>query len=114
MVKTEEIDEAAPAAAELEMTKDHMNYDLVDKEVAQYANEVIVEIDEETNKRLKRKIDKRVMLVMIVTYLIQTLDKGTLSYASIMGIQKDLNLHGQQVRSLNERSLISKYGLTRQ
>ncbi|GAM42268.1 hypothetical protein TCE0_044r16075 [Talaromyces pinophilus] len=96
MVKTEEIDEAAPAAAELEMTKDHMNYDLVDKEVAQYANEVIVEIDEETNKRLKRKIDKRVMLVMIVTYLIQTLDKGTLSYASIMGIQKDLNLHGQQ------------------
>lgn len=98
MVKTDEINEAAaPAVAQLELVKDHMDYELVDKEVAQYANEVIVEIDEATNKRLKKLIDKRIMAVMIVTYLIQTLDKGTLSYASIMGIQTDLHLVGQQV-----------------
>lgn len=98
MAKTDDINEAAaPAVDQMELVKDHMNYDLVDKEVAQYANEVIVEIDDETNKRLKKLIDKRIMAVMIVTYLIQTLDKGTLSYASIMGIQTDLHLHGQQV-----------------
>lgn len=98
MAKTGEIDEAAaPAVAQLELVKEHMNYELVDKEVAQYANEVIIEIDDETNKRLKKMIDKRILTVMIVTYLIQALDKGTLSYASIMGIQKDLHLHGQQV-----------------
>lgn len=103
MVKTDEINEAAaPAVAQLELVKDHMNYELVDKEVAQYANEVIVEIDDETNKRLKKMIDKRIMAVMIVTYLIQTLDKGTLSYASIMGIQTDLHLHGQQVSIVGE------------
>jgi hypothetical protein len=43
----------------------HMNYELVDKEVAQYASETIVENDEETNRRLKLLIDKRVLAVMI-------------------------------------------------
>lgn len=76
----------------------HMNYDLVDKEVAQYASETIVEIDEETNKRLKRLIDKRVLAVMVFTYFIQTLDKGTMSFASIMGIINDTHLTGNQVR----------------
>ena len=109
MVKTDEIDgAAAPAVHQMEMVKDHMNYELVDKEVAQYANEVIVEIDDETNKRLKKLIDKRIMAVMIVTYLIQTLDKGTLSYASIMGIQTDLHLHGQQVKYLGREQLMGE------
>lgn len=106
MTKTDEINEAAaPAVDQMELVKDHMNYELVDKEVAQYANEVIVEIDDETNKRLKKLIDKRIMAVMIVTYLIQTLDKGTLSYASIMGIQTDLHLHGQQVSTVGDNTL---------
>jgi hypothetical protein len=75
----------------------HMNYELVDKEVAQYASETIVEIDEETNKRLKRLIDKRVLAVMVFTYFIQTLDKGTMSFASIMGVIDDTHLTGNQV-----------------
>lgn len=108
MVKSDEINEM-PAVRELDVVKDHMNYELVDKEVAQYANEVIVEVDEQTNKRLKKQIDKRIMVVMIVTYLIQALDKGTLSYASIMGISKDLHLHGQQVSTEKRRSLIPTY-----
>ncbi|CUA71692.1 putative transporter C1773,15 [Schizosaccharomyces pombe 972h-] [Rhizoctonia solani] len=53
-------------------------------------------IDEATNKRLKRMIDKRVLLVMVVTYFAQTLDKGTINFASIMGIQQDTHLVGQQ------------------
>ncbi len=71
--------------------------DLVDREVAEYANATIVEVDDATSRRLKRLIDKRVMVVMVVTYLVQTLDKGTMSYASIMGIQEDTHLVGQQV-----------------
>lgn len=86
-----------PEAMEMDTVKQQMNYDLVDREVAEYANTTIVEIDDATNRRLKRLIDKRVMLVMVVTYLIQTLDKGTMSYASIMGIQEDTHLVGQQV-----------------
>lgn len=96
MDKASEINEA-PEAVEMDVVKEHMNYDLIDREVAEYANATIVEIDEATNRRLKRLIDKRVMVVMVITYLIQTLDKGTMSYASIMGIQEDTHLVGQQV-----------------
>ncbi|KAF7355160.1 MFS general substrate transporter [Mycena sanguinolenta] len=71
----------------------------IDAEVAQFfatqVHEPVV-IDEETNKRLRRMVDKRVMVVMVVTYFAQTLDKGTLNFASIMGIIQDTHLHGQQ------------------
>ncbi|KAI8719960.1 MFS domain-containing protein [Fusarium sp. LHS14.1] len=68
----------------------------VDPEVAKYASAAAIEIDSETNKRLKRMIDKRVLLVMMVTYFLQALDKGTISFASIMGIVDDTRLVGQQ------------------
>lgn len=80
-----------------ELKKDFMDFDRVDKEVAKYATSDIVEISEEENKRLKRMIDLRVLAVMIPTYFLQALDKGTMSFASIMGIREDLNLHAQQV-----------------
>lgn len=73
-----------------------MNYDRVDKEVAKYASGAVVHVSPEDNARLKKKIDKRVLAVMIFTYFIQALDKGTLSFSSIMGIQTDANLHGTQ------------------
>ncbi|EED13903.1 2-ketogluconate transporter, putative [Talaromyces stipitatus ATCC 10500] len=88
MAKTDDINLEVPQTAEVEVVKDHMNYDLVDKEV--------VEVDKPTSRRLRRLIDKRVMVVMTITYLIQTLDKGTMSYASIMGIVSDAHLVGQQ------------------
>ncbi|KAK1992340.1 major facilitator superfamily transporter [Colletotrichum falcatum] len=72
------------------------NYDKVDNEVAKYAGQGIVEMDEATNKRLKKTIDKRVLLVMVVTYFMQSLDKGTMSFASIMGIVSDTGLKGQE------------------
>lgn len=54
---------------------DHMNYDRVDGELAKYANAARVDISEAEDKRLKRMIDKRVLIVMVVTYFIQALDK---------------------------------------
>jgi tRNA 2-selenouridine synthase SelU len=80
-----------------DLNKPHMNYDLVDREVAQYASETIIEIDEATNKRLKRLIDKRILTVMVFTYFIQALDKGTMSFASIMGIITDTHMSSAQV-----------------
>jgi len=94
--KIAEVNEAPEVFQDEDLKKGHMNYDLVDKEVAKYASETIVEIDEETNKRLKRMIDKRVLFIMVGTYLCQSLDKGTMSFASIMGIINDTHLHGQQ------------------
>jgi hypothetical protein len=74
--------------------------------MAQEGNQPI-HIDEATNKRLRWMIHKRVLLVMVsaclylviclwfksfssqvVTYFAQTLDKGTINFASIMGIRE--------------------------
>jgi hypothetical protein len=86
--------------------KDHTDFTQVDGEVAKYTSEVRVVIDEATNTRLRKLIDRRVLAVMIFTYFLQALDKGTLSFASIMGIQKDTHLVGQQVCVYPVSSLI--------
>nr|VWP02591.1 Mitogen-activated protein kinase hog1 (MAP kinase hog1) (EC (BcSAK1) (Stress-activated mitogen-activated protein kinase) [Ganoderma boninense] len=71
----------------------------IDAEVAEFfatQNKGPIEIDEATDRRLRWMIHKRVLVVMVVTYFAQTLDKGTLNFASIMGIVEDTHLVGQQ------------------
>lgn len=79
-----------------DLKKDHMDYNRVDKEVAKYASDVAIDISAEDNARLKRRIDKRVLSIMVFTYFLQALDKGTLSFTSIMGLRTDLNLEEGQ------------------
>jgi hypothetical protein len=69
---------------------DHVNYDRIDDELARYANAEAIEISPEENKRLKRMIDRRVLPIMVFTYFLQALDKGTMSFASIMGLRTDI------------------------
>jgi hypothetical protein len=73
-----------------DLKTDHVDYDRVDEEVAKYADAVGTDISEEENKRLKRMIDRRVLPVMVITYFLQSLDKGTMSATSIMGIRNDI------------------------
>lgn len=63
-----------------------------------------VQVDEVTSKRLRHMINKRVLIVMVGTYFLQSLDKNAISYAAIMGIQKDANLQGQDVSSSSVQS----------
>ena len=85
---------------------DKTDFTQIDGEVAKYTSGVRTVIDEATNKRLRQLIDRRVLAVMILTYFLQALDKGTLSFASIMGIQKDTHLVGQQVHyTFHEKGL---------
>ncbi|KAL2793135.1 major facilitator superfamily domain-containing protein [Aspergillus keveii] len=74
------------------MTKDVVDTARVDKEIAQYAGGEAIVIDEATNKRLRRMIDRRVLVIMVCTYFLQALDKGTMSFASIMGIREHAGL----------------------
>jgi hypothetical protein len=81
-----------------DLAKDNIDISRVDKEIQAYAAHSQVDIDEETNKRLKRLIDRRVLVIMICTYFLQALDKGTMSFSAIMGIRTDTNLEdGQKV-----------------
>ncbi|KAJ5640223.1 uncharacterized protein N7484_008085 [Penicillium longicatenatum] len=79
-----------------DLKKEDMDFSRVDKEIQMYASRGQVEVDEATNKRLKRMIDRRVLVIMICTYFLQALDKGTMSFSSIMGIKKDAHLEDGQ------------------
>lgn len=50
----------------------------------------------EQEKRVLRKIDSRVLPIMLGAYFLQQLDKSALSYSSVFGIQADVGLHGLQ------------------
>lgn len=64
----------------------------VDKELAQYVSDVRINISPERSAELRKMIDKRVLAIMIFTYFLQAIDKGTLSFASIMGLTADTGL----------------------
>lgn len=55
---------------------------------------VSLEIDEGTNKRLRRLIDWHLIPIMCLVYGLNYLDKTTLSYANVMGLQNDIGLTG--------------------
>jgi hypothetical protein len=80
-----------------DFSKDHQDYGRMDAEVAKYATGEQVDISEADNKRLKKLIDKRVLTIMVFTYFLQALDKGTMSFTSIMGLQEDFNLVGTEL-----------------
>ncbi|KAI9498163.1 major facilitator superfamily domain-containing protein [Zychaea mexicana] len=79
-----------------EASSKDLNDKRIDPELAKYAGGEIIEVDEATNKRLKNMLFRRVLFIMTVTYFLQALDKGTLSFASIMNLIEDTNLVGQQ------------------
>lgn len=65
------------------LEKDHQDYGRMDEEVAKYAGNEHIVISDEESRRLKRLIDKRVLLIMVATYFQQAMDKGTLSFTSV-------------------------------
>lgn len=75
-----------------DISKDHQNYDRIDTEVAKYATDEYVEVSDAESRRLRKMIDRRVLFIMVITYFLQALDKGTMSFTSIMGIREDLHL----------------------
>ncbi|EHY59653.1 Allantoate permease [Exophiala dermatitidis] len=71
-----------------------------DEAMKAFASGEVLEINEATNKRLLRIIDWHLMPLLCVIYGLNYLDKTTLSYASIMGIKKDLGLKGDDYQWL--------------
>lgn len=59
----------------------------------------------EDNARILRKIDLMILPIILCIYALQSLDKTSLSYASVFGLITETHLHGQ-VRSI-VRSLLN-------
>ncbi|KAI9806903.1 MAG: hypothetical protein M1833_002561 [Piccolia ochrophora] len=64
-------------------------------------DEVHEEIDPKEHRKLLWKIDFMILPFLGVCYAFFYIDKTTLSYAAIFGIQEDLNLHGTQYNWLS-------------
>lgn len=52
--------------------------------------------EERTPTALLRKVDLRLMPIMLACYTLQFIDKVVLNYANIMGLQKDTGMNGDQ------------------
>lgn len=53
-------------------------------------------LDPTSNTFVLRKIDLRLLPILLGIYFLQQLDKTTLSYASVFGLVEKAHLHGQQ------------------
>ncbi len=65
-----------------------------DEALKYYDDEIV--IDEETDKRLLRKIDLYICPLMCILYACQFMDKNTNSSAAIMGLRTDLHMVANQ------------------
>ncbi|KAI1386527.1 MFS general substrate transporter [Hypoxylon trugodes] len=54
-----------------------------------------VAADEETSRKVRRKIDYRILPFLCITYALQFIDKTSLGYSSVYGIIPDNKLQGQ-------------------
>lgn len=53
------------------------------------------EIDPLEAKKVLRKIDRSILSILMVTYILQYLDKNCVNIASVYGLKKDTHLEGQ-------------------
>ncbi|KAI9642556.1 hypothetical protein NHQ30_009361 [Ciborinia camelliae] len=53
------------------------------------------EIEPSETKKVLRKVDFRILSLMMITYVLQYLDKNSINLASVLGLKKDANLVGQ-------------------
>lgn len=86
-------------------------YGEIDKELAKYVAGERVAVPKERSDELRRKIDRRVLIVMILTYFLQAIDKGTISFASIMGLPKDTGMVESDGTLKQEVSIPASHGL---
>lgn len=93
----DQVENALETVLSNDVEKDHTDYGRVDKELAKYISGARITISPEKDDELRRKIDRHVLAVMIATYFLQAIDKGTMSFASIMGIRDDTHLSKQDV-----------------
>lgn len=104
-------DDPETRSVDIDTKQANTRYGEIDRELANYVNAERIEISPERSDQLRRMIDKRVLIVMILTYFLQAIDKGTMSFSSIMGLPEDTGLvdaEGKLEQSVRCHSIIPK------
>jgi hypothetical protein len=65
-------------------------------ELLQVVNGYHISFTLEEEKKVLRKIDRRLLPIMLGAYFLQQLDKSSLSYTSVFNIQEDAGLKGTE------------------
>lgn len=65
-----------------------------------------IETSKEEAKKVLSKIDRRVVPILFGTYMLQYLDKNSLNFASVYGLQEGTHLHGQDYAWLGKLPFI--------
>lgn len=60
-----------------------------------YKRQHVDDVDPKEAKRVLRKIDYHILPILMMTYMLQYLDKSSLNFASVYGLRKGTHLHGQ-------------------
>ena len=95
------IDDITPSTASSTHLDD--NYEL-------YKNAKGIEADEAEVKRVLRKIDYRIIPILFVTYMLQYLDKNSINFSSVYGLQTGTHLKGQDYSWLGMSALFLVFG----
>lgn len=74
-----------------------------------YKNARDLEADPAEIKRVLRKIDLRIIPILFFTYMLQYLDKNSINFSSVYGLQKGTNLKGQDYSWLGTSAFCSTY-----
>lgn len=67
-----------------------------DKAAIFLQNQERLEVTPAENKRILKRIDLRLLPILLVVYFLQQLDKSVLSYSSVFGLIEDAKLVGQE------------------
>lgn len=90
----------SPSLSPDDISPAHAGYQ--DENYELYKNGKEVDYDPAEVKRVLRKVDLRIIPILFVTYMLQYLDKNSLNFASVYGLQKGTHLHGQDYSWLGE------------
>jgi sugar phosphate permease len=93
---TQSTDEISPVSS----THVDDNYEL-------YKSARDVEIDPAEAARVLRKVDLRIMPILFITYMLQYLDKNTINFASVYGLQAGTGLKGNDYSWLGKSTLLN-------
>ena len=66
-----------------------------DDNYALYKQHAEGDIDLIEAKKVLRKLDRRIVPILFLVYLLQYLDKNGINYASVYGLEEGTHLHGQ-------------------
>ena len=70
-----------------------------------YKGTIDTDITAEEEKKVLRKIDLRIVPILFLIYMLQYLDKNSINFASVYGLQDGTHLVGQDYSWLSTTSL---------